>query len=201
MLPTKESSMQFETGNPSTRDEVRQDLARLDGEISQAFAGLPLETFLAPQGEHWSPADHLRHLVTAVRPVAMALKLPKLVLLLRFGWSGRPSRSFEEVRDIYRVALAQGGQASGRYLPSPRREGISDQEWRAKVLDRWRQAGEDLRDALPRWSEKALDRYVLPHPLLGKLTVREILFFTLYHNHHHAARVFERLGSNDSTAS
>jgi hypothetical protein len=33
----------------------------------------------------------------------------------------------------------------------------------------------------------------LPHPLLGKLTVREMLFFTLYHQRHHVAVVERRI--------
>ena len=46
------------------------------------------------------------------------------------------------------------------------------------------------------WGELALDRYRLPHPLLGRLTVREMLLFTLYHSVHHfnlvSTRVEER---------
>ena len=33
--------------------------------------------------------------------------------------------------------------------------------------------------------EKDLDFYVLPHPLIGKLTLREMLFFCIYHVQHH----------------
>jgi hypothetical protein len=32
-----------------------------------------------------------------------------------------------------------------------------------------------------------LDEYLLPHPLIGKLTIREILYFTIYHNLRHAS--------------
>jgi molybdopterin synthase catalytic subunit len=34
-------------------------------------------------------------------------------------------------------------------------------------------------------SEKDLDYYVIPHPLIGKLTLREMLFFCIYHVQHH----------------
>ena len=44
-----------------------------------------------------------------------------------------------------------------------------------------------------RWSEKKLDRYQAPHPALGKLTIREMLYFTIFHNVHHARLVAERL--------
>jgi hypothetical protein len=36
-----------------------------------------------------------------------------------------------------------------------------------------------LTDAIGRWHEDDLDRYRLPHPLLGKLTVREMLLVSV----------------------
>lgn len=39
--------------------------------------------------------------------------------------------------------------------------------------------------SLDSFTEKELDQYVLPHPLLGKLTLREMMFFTIYHVQHH----------------
>ena len=34
-------------------------------------------------------------------------------------------------------------------------------------------------------SEKNLDTLILPHPLMGKMTVREIIMWTAYHAEHH----------------
>jgi len=34
----------------------------------------------------------------------------------------------------------------------------------------------------------SVDQYQLPHPVLGKLTIREMLFFTIYHNLRHASQ-------------
>ena len=42
-----------------------------------------------------------------------------------------------------------------------------------------------LNKKIDSFDEKDLDRYILPHPLLGKLTIREMLFFTVYHVQHH----------------
>ncbi|HRH60621.1 MAG TPA: DinB family protein, partial [Chitinophagaceae bacterium] len=39
--------------------------------------------------------------------------------------------------------------------------------------------------------EDELDVYILPHPLLGKLTLREMLYFTIYHAEHHLKNVEE----------
>jgi uncharacterized damage-inducible protein DinB len=58
-------------------------------------------------------------------------------------------------------------------------------------------AVQELVRAAGRWSERALDARQLPHPLLGKLTVREMLFFTLYHNRHHVDVVKRRMASTE----
>ena len=50
-------------------------------------------------------------------------------------------------------------------------------------------------------SQADLDRYRLPHPLLGKLTVREMLFFTVYHNYHHVRSVADRLAAGQGQPS
>ena len=63
------------------------------------------------------------------------------------------------------------------------------------LIQKWLEVSERLPAALANWNEKALDRHCLPHPVLGKLTVREMLFFTLYHNTHHVNDVERLLAS------
>lgn len=153
---------------------------------------LSTEEFLARQGEHWSPAEHIRHLITAVRALARGMATPKLLLALRFGVTLKGSRSFEQVRDLYRAALTAGGRASGRYDPGTRPIDMEPEELRTFVMQRWAWAGDQLDSAVGSWSDKALDRHRAKHPLLGLMTVRELLYFTLYHNAHHARRIRER---------
>jgi hypothetical protein len=43
------------------------------------------------------------------------------------------------------------------------------------------------------FSEQQLDLLILPHPLLGKLTLREMIYFTIYHAGHHEKQVIENL--------
>jgi hypothetical protein len=33
----------------------------------------------------------------------------------------------------------------------------------------------------------------MPHPLLGKITAREMIYFTVYHSEHHVAATKKRL--------
>ncbi len=100
--------------------------------------------------------------------------------------------SFDQVRETYLEHLAAGGKA-GSYGPAPRDLSIPDREWRSLVLERFERVAKDFDRVLLRWSDRDLERYQLPHPLLGNLSIKEMLLFTLYHSHHHARRISERL--------
>ncbi|MEO8275131.1 MAG: DinB family protein [Thermoanaerobaculia bacterium] len=184
----------FATGEPSSGAEIVAALVRLHEESERYLAAIPGAEFVAPQGaqgEKWSPADHTRHLAKSTFPVVKALGLPKIVLRVMFGRASAPSRAFPELRELYRARLAKGASA-GRFTPSKRPIPADPAVWQIEVLGRWRTAVTALTAAIPRWQEPALDRYRLPHPLLGPLTVREMLFFTQYHNAHHLNLVASR---------
>ena len=183
----------FEIRVPGTRDEIRATLADQELAIAHYVDGFSDEAFFAPQGEHWSPAGHLRHLSKTVRAVASGVGQPRIALL-PFGRSKAGSRSFEQVVAIYRAALDAGGQA-GRYGPSSRVPDLSPAEWRRQIMSRWADSGERLRKAVLGWSESQLDVYRVPHPLIGKLTLRELLLWNLYHNAHHAKRIAGRVAA------
>ncbi len=174
-----------------TRSEILASLQRLHRE-SQAFVSTLTEAeFFAPQGEKWSPAEQVRHLTKSVRPLAKALRLPRLVVAFMFDRKGKASRSFSEIETLYRNKLKTGVTA-GRFTPSPQPAPNDPRARRAEIIRYWQQAHHALEQAIATWPEAALDRYRLPHPVLGKLTIREMLFFTLYHNAHHVRQVYAR---------
>ena len=185
----------FEVSVPETREGLRDSLRDQQEEIAVFVDRFSVEELFADQGEHWSPAGHLRHLNKSVRAVARGLDQGKVVLLA-FGRSKSGSRAYDEVVEVYHQALAAGGTA-GPFGPSSKTPDLSPEEWRLQIMDHWRDSGERLRRAILKWSEKELDRYRLPHPLIGKLTLREMVYFTLYHNAHHARRIAERSGAID----
>ena len=80
----------------------------------------------------------------------------------------------------YKAKLAAGYTASGRFIPKP--VNISNRLRLAKSLVL--KVGK-LSYHIDRFSEQELDTLILPHPLLGKLTLREMLYFTCYHVEHH----------------
>lgn len=185
----------FATGEPHSAAEIVAAMTRLHAESEAYLAAIPAAEFAMPQGEKWSPADHVRHLSKSTYPLVGALGLPKLLLGLRFGRSRAESRPFAGLRDLYRATLRETGATAGRFAPSPQSapvDAAAAAAWQQEVLGKWRGAVSGLALRIPGWSEPALDRYRLPHPLLGKLTVREMLFFTVYHNAHHLTLVASR---------
>lgn len=152
------------------------------------FDEIPAADFFKRQGEAWSPSDNLDHMIRAVKPITKALKMPKITLQAMFGSPEKPSLSYEELCQMYREAIAQGGQASGRYLPEQKSPVDDGEEQKKNLLAEWRDAGDDLVSAAEKWQENDLDQHQLPHPLLGKLTIREMLYFVIYHNLRHASQ-------------
>lgn len=173
----------IQLGEPYSSDEIIAALSAETDAVHSFFADIDPDLFFSAPAGIWSPADNLVHLIKSSAPVVMALKLPKLALRLRFGKAQAASRTVAEVRAEYTdVALAGGAVATGGYVPE-----VDDfsAENRTNILAKWHAKSSELVAVIPKWSEKHLDQYVLPHPLLGDMTVREILFFTLYHNMHH----------------
>jgi len=135
------------------------------------------ETHMAAPGK-WSPAQQAEHLVKSVRPVTLAFGLPGFVLTMMFGKSNRPSRSFDELVARYHTKLAAGGKSSKPFVPGVPRD-------LKRVFSQLESTVDRLGRRINRFSENDLDIHLLPHPLLGKLTLREMLYFTVYHADHH----------------
>lgn len=149
------------------------------------FQGIPAVEFFHREGEVWSASDNVDHLIKSINPVAKALKLPKAALQAMFSQPEIASRTYEEVCAVYQEVLARGGVASGSYLPNQENP-ENPEEKKAENLGNLSSSITKLVSVVEKWNDSALDEAQLPHPLLGKLTVREILFFTIYHILRHA---------------
>ena len=139
----------------------------------------PDDIFYHQENEKWSVAENLEHLIQSNKPIASVLKKSK-ILLRAFGVSSVGSKNYETIKANYQSKLNTGGVAPSKFVPLKIEEKSKD-----ILLSNWKMIGEKYPQRLENWSEKDLDKYRLPHPLLGKLTVREMLFFTIYHNYHH----------------
>jgi len=151
------------------------------------FTEIPARDFFTRQADVWSASDNLDHLIKSYKPLVKALKLPKISLRAMFGIPQKASMSYEELCELYRDEIARGAQASGRFLPSPEEADTNADKKKKELLDQFSKVSIDLVSVIEKWTEAELDQYLLPHPILGTLTFREMLFFTIYHNLRHAS--------------
>jgi hypothetical protein len=182
----------FDTGTPHSGLEMRQALSRLLGEGMTFQSPRPDDWFFAPQGSAWSPAMHFRHLRKSTSALLNGVRLPKLMLQLRFGKHQGGSRPFAELRTDYLDRIAAGGKAPPPFVPAEEDRPADPVNRRQEILTHWTAVTIELTNVMERWDEASLDRIQLPHPLLGNLSVREMLAFTVFHTAHHLQRVAER---------
>jgi hypothetical protein len=131
----------------------------------------------------WTAGQHVEHLRMSTAPINTILKLPKFIIKYKWGTCNRPERNFEELVDKYAVKLqnlAEGVTAPSKFMP--RFVSASEKE---VILDKLDNERHKMIKLTEKWDEKALSKYVIPHPLLGKLSVREMLYFTILHTDHH----------------
>lgn len=171
-----------------------EQLRMTERDVASFFGSLAPDELTLRIDDAWTPAEHLEHLNTSVSAVARGFGMPRWLLLLRFGPARRPSRSFEQLRADYVVRLAAGGRASGRYIPQRTDlTAAAAADRQQQLLTRWQRVNQRLIDAVGQWSARALERVRFPHPLLGKITATELIYFTIYHGPHHIAAAKRRL--------
>jgi len=135
----------------------------------------------------WTMAGHLYHLIKSTKGVSKGMGMPKLVLRTTFGKSNRTERTFDQQYKKYIDSLAaianttgQAPIAGAKFVPAPGR--AFD---KSELTKRFSEELTSMKNQVSKWKEKDLGVYVLPHPAMGKLTIREMIYFTIFHTKHH----------------
>jgi len=166
-----------------SKQEIRSALRKSFSDVIYTLFEMNDEQFFTPRGanqDQWSPAEILGHLILSAKSVSKAMSLPKIALRATFGINKGKETSFEETINRYQKVLKGGLQAPSSYrYYNPKEKG------RQGLMDTWSNELNKLLAQVEKWSEADLDKYQLPHPALGKLSIRDILLFTDYHNKHH----------------
>ncbi len=162
------------------KQEIVKHLQNNHQNFIQLIESLNKEDFGKLVGEKWTPGQQAEHIFKSVNPVVLALKLPKFLLKLFFRTNNRKSKNYDELVNKYNQKLALGGKAKKKFIPK-----FIPFEHKEILIGKIKNTIERLCALTLKLDEKDLDIYLLPHPLLGKLTLREMLFFTIHHVTHH----------------
>jgi hypothetical protein len=163
-----------------THSEIQLQLLNAHRKFGEAIAHLTDDQFMSAPAGKWTPGQHLEHICISVYQTSRAFKFPKFVVRLLFGKANRPSKSYDALIQKYKDKIAAGGVATGVFVPKS--VPLSRKAELLKTLD---QLVPQMVKRLQKYNDQQLDLYLLPHPLLGKVTLREMLYFTIYHVQHH----------------
>lgn len=167
-----------------TPTQITQDLSLHYGNFEQYIRTLSEADYsFAPEGK-WNAGQVLEHLVLCVKPLVQVYGMPAEQVEAMFGREVRANRSYQEIHDGYYVQLNKGGKAPNRFEPpaSP----FADRD---KHLEALANLISQLNALIARMPESDLESLLVPHPLLGKLTLKEMLYNAIHHVQHHQAQV------------
>ena len=117
--------------------------------------------------------------MNSAKQITTALQLPKTVLRTQFGEPNQAGRDYDSIVALYQKELKN---IPPTLVPRGKKYPVSE---KANMLATFHKQGEKLAKVVRKWSVEDLDKYLLPHPLLGKMMVRELLLWMIYHNYHH----------------
>lgn len=171
-----------------TKSEITSLLTEKHKLFVSEFESLNEFQFCSSVNDKWSASQQLDHIIRAVQPVVLAFTLPGFLLKMFFGRANRPSKTYEALVEKYKNKLAMGGKASGRFVPA----GLTYSQKNSSIR-KLQTLISSLNRKMEKKTEEELDQQILPHPLLGKLTLREMLYFTAYHAEHHRLSTVKNL--------
>jgi hypothetical protein len=173
-----------------SKDEIIEQIETTTTKFNNFCSSIDNESFFRQPLEKWSIAQNVKHLVTSADATKLAYILPKFIVRLYASKPNRLSRSYDELVNKYKLKLQQGGKASKQFVP----EKISEKIGKEKCLHDFVTSMRKLVSSIDKkWDDPQMDQYIAPHPLLGKITHRELAYFTAYHIEHHLAIIKERL--------
>ncbi|WP_282043487.1 DinB family protein [Winogradskyella flava] len=141
-----------------------------------------------PEGK-WTQGQQALHLLQSIKPLNTALSMPKFLLRYKFGKANRPVRDYEAVTKRYQERLRD---VKGKTYKGSQNMKVPSVNEKQYILNRLQTESKKLQYKTKKISDKNLDTVILPHPLMGKMPVREIIMWTAHHVEHHMESLKER---------
>jgi DinB superfamily len=172
----------------STKTDLQDRLKTATADCLNATASVSDAVFFDNSNGKWSIAENLIHLAIVAKRFGSTFTMPK-EQLANFGLATQPSRPFDGILAAYMKALEGMAVAPKAFVAVQTAD-----DTRTSVIERYNNAHNILGANLMTFSEEELDKYQVPHPLLGLLTMREMMDFIVFHLGHHQKAVDRIVG-------
>lgn len=165
-------------------------------DLAEKFTGNHLQlvdfvTALSPAqqqfkaGDKWSALQQLHHIVLVLQPIDFILG-SKEKMEEKFGTINRGGMTYDALLQNYFRGLSDGGKAPERFLPAAT-ETLQAEELSVSI----KKLLAHITEQLSGFTEADMDRIAVPHPFLGNLSLREMLYLMSYHPLHHLNQIRE----------
>ncbi|MEZ4802771.1 MAG: DinB family protein [Gelidibacter sp.] len=141
-----------------------------------------------PEGK-WTSGQQALHLLQSIKPLNDALSMPKFLLRYKFGKANREVRDYDSIVKRYQERLKESQGMTFKGSQNMKVPTLKDKEY---ILCRLQVENKKLQYKTKKMSDKNLDSLILPHPLMGKMPVRELIMWTAHHIEHHTKILQEK---------
>ena len=159
-----------------TKQELIESFSKNHRELIDYVNSLTDDQFTYSSNGKWTAGQQLSHAYLCLLPFQRVLA-SKEFILEKFGKIDRPTWSYDTVLENY---LKTSRKAPDRYLP----EQISPEQ-KAEITEGLQEILPAIQQVFNEFTDEELDSLVLPQPLLGNLTIREMFYLMTYHPIHH----------------
>jgi len=165
-----------------TKREIIDKLNEKHDSLYNWLKNQPDEAWIKGPKNKWTTGEHIVHLIQSEQALNKALRIPKFYLKYKFSTNNRENRSYPQVVEKYQSKLKENPGVVARISRQMPNMTPADKASYISNLDKEKRR---LIKKFQKWNDKDLDTYLLPHPLIGRMTIREIIMWAAYHTEHH----------------
>lgn len=164
-----------------TKQQIKKELEKSYSDLQTWFKNQDDALFIEGPKGRWNASQQLDHLHKTTKVINKAMALNKMILWWKFGTRKKEQLSYEDLASLYKSKINNLPDDFNQPLP-PKSYGVDMKQER---LQKYAALEETMYTLINKWSDKNLDKYVLPHPVMGNFSIREWLMFNAIHNNHH----------------
>ena len=176
------------------KTEIINAIGKQHSRFSEYISGLSEDEFLFRYQSKWSAGQQLKHIILCVQPLVQVCGMPNTRIEQKFGANETESRGYDKILGDYLEKLDRGGKSPKQYVS----DSVLGNE-KPELLETLLKSIQKLNKEIEAFSEKELDGLCIPHPVLGNITLREMLFNAIYHVQHHQIQTENNLKKMQSS--
>jgi hypothetical protein len=164
------------------KEEIVQMLENKHQELFDVLSNDLLYNWESGPENKWTVGQHVLHLLDSAKMLNKALSYPKFILKYKFGLANRATRDYLTVAKRYQDRLKENQDRARNFNKDLRVPTILEKE---NIILELKKQLSKLQKTTLKWKDKKLDTLLLPHPLMGRMIVREVIMWSGYHTEHH----------------